>query len=317
MRRHSFEGTVLVALTGLMAFALAACGGGDDDGPTEPLQTGTVRVALTDAPGNLVRAEIDIAQIVLRGTGGATVLRDQSQPERFDLVQLDGVTVPLGEVRGIPVGTYGQLGLFLRQALIETESGEIYSRSGAHPDPTGDLVCTICSLAPEGIPAYIGGEGLVLEDGETETIILDFDAFRSFSPESETGDWELDPAVSAAVEGLTGTVSGTVEIPQLNPVPGSCGGRSTIELFTPVLVDADNPDATWAGRTRPDGSYEIDLVPPGNYEISYVSTYELGDQVLTLQADPNRIGGLPVEVGQTTSLGFALSSGSCETVGAD
>lgn len=317
MRRHSFERTVFAALVGITAFGLAACGG--DDGPTDPLSTSTVRLELTDAPGDLDGAYIAIPQVLLVGTGGNTLIQDDNRPELISLLDLDGTTRELSETSGILPGTYGQLRIAIREALIKTQSGEVYSRFGAE-DPegaprTGDLTCLICNQTPEGLPVFLGGEGLVLEGGDTVTIVIDFDAFRSF--ERSGDEWDMDPTMGGAVKGRTGTVSGTVEIPSMTPVPGSCGGRSTLEAFTPVLVDPDNSLASWSGRVQPDGTFEIDLVPAGNYEIDFVRTVEFENETLTLTASSSPFGSLTVEEGETTTLDYSISGGNCEAGGAD
>lgn len=318
MRRHSFEATVFASLLGLTLFGLAACGVDDGNGTTEP-STATVRLELTDAPANLQSVWVDIPQVLLIGTGGNTLLRDAAQPELFSLLDLDGTTALLGERFGILPGTYGRVHLALQQAVLKTESGEVYTRFGAQDpggDPkTGDLTCSICNLSPAGIPVFIGGDGLVLEDGDTKTVVIDFDAFRSFE---ETADgWDMDPVLAGVVKEEAGSVAGTVEFPTGPgiPFPSSCDGVATVDAFTPVLIDADNSEASWSGRTDAQGDYEIDLVAPGSYEISYVNTIELQDSVLTVQASSSpSVGNLTVETGQTTSLNYEISGGGCEPI---
>jgi hypothetical protein len=319
MSRFWSETTVLASLVGLTLFGMAACGGDDGNGGgTGPPATATVRLELTDAPGDLETVWIDISQALLVGTGGNSLIRDASQPELFALHELDGTTAVLDERSGILPGTYGQLRIALRQVVIKTQAGEVYTRFAAQDpdgDPkTGDLTCVICNQTPEGLPVFIGGNGLALEAGDTKTIVIDFDAFRSFD-RTEDG-WDMDPAMGGVVKEDAGTVAGSVSPPgQLDPFPSTCGGNSTLEAFTPVLIDTDNQQATWSGRVDSEGNYEIDLVPPGDYEVSHVSTIEYEDEVLnvTASASPS-VGNLTVETGQTTSLNFEITGGGCEAI---
>lgn len=315
MRPVSFGGTVLTLLGGLTLFGLSGCGGDGDDGPTDPIPTSTVRVELTDAPGNLASAWVDISQIVLRGTGGQTLLRDAPNGQLFDLAALDGQTVEIADKGGVVNGTYGQIRFVIDQAVIKTEAGEVFTRNGAtDPDGaprTGELTCDTCNIAPQGLPAFIGGDGIVLEGEETVTLVLDFDAFRSFTRTAE--GWNMEPVASVAVKSEAVTVSGTVELPPMTPVPSSCGGTSTIEAFMPLLVDADNDRASWTGRVGSDGTYEIDFVPPGNYEVTNVESVEFEDEVLTVSASSSATTGvLQIEPGQDANLDFTISGASCD-----
>lgn len=314
MLRILFARPVLAPLTALTLFGLVACGGGDDDGPTDPISTSTVRVELTDAPGNLAAAWVEIPQIALTGTGGQTLLRDAAQGNLFDLAQLDGVTVEVANKGGIIPGTYGQLRLVIDRAEIETTSGDVFTRNGGRPTgpaPVGELTCDTCNRAPQGIPAFIGGGGLTLEGGETVTLVLDFDAFRSFT-RTEAG-WDMTPVASVAVKSEAATVSGTVEVGELAPVPGSCGGRSTVESFRPLLIDRDNSRATWAGRAGADGSYEVEFVPPGNYEVTHVQSIEFDNERLTLSANSTSTTGvIQVEPGQQVNVDYQITGGSCD-----
>lgn len=319
MRRISFETAALATLAGLTLFGLTGCGGSDGP-PAPPIETATVRVELTDAPGNLASAWIDLSQVVLMGSGGQTLLRDvpSAQATLYNLADLDGETVQIANKGGVVPGTYGQLRFVVRQAVIKTESGEVYTRMGAEdPDGaprTGELTCLICNRAPQGLPAFFGGEGLTIEGDETVTVVLDFDAFRSFELTGE--GWDMDPVASSAVKSQSGTVTGSVSIGELTPVPESCGGEATITSFTPVLVDADNDEATWAGRADAQGNYEIDYVPAGTYQIDYVSSYEFADEVLTVAnaSSTSASGMITVEAGATTNLDFDISDASCGPV---
>jgi uncharacterized protein DUF4382 len=133
-------------------FALSSCGG-DGDGSTSPDGDGSVTLQLTDAPGDLAHAWVELSQIYLVGEaegedGGGVVLMEGSSG-LIDLLTLASTTAALVRDVAVPAGRYSQLRLVVEQAIIETEDGRVFATTGAeHPDgttATDRLQCPSCA----------------------------------------------------------------------------------------------------------------------------------------------------------------------------
>lgn len=176
-----------------------------DDGPAGTPDPTNVTVLLTDAPGDVVHAWVDIGEIYLQGGGGGeddegdgggrvTLFSGPTGP--LDLLELIDDTEELASVV-IPAGRYGQLRVVLEGAAIELENGEVYNTDGFEPpgDPpvTGELVCPSCGTS--GFKVLLQGRELDLLDAE-ELLVLDFDAGESFAREAGmSGRWIVTPVI--------------------------------------------------------------------------------------------------------------------------
>lgn len=183
-----------------LALALSAC----DDGPAGLESQSAVTVLLTDAPGDVVHAWVDIREIYLQGggdgdeentAGGRTVLfTGPTGP--LDLLALVENPAELGTVI-VPARRYGQLRVVIDGAAVELEGGEVYATDGfvppGNPPITGELVCPSCSTA--GFHVLLQGRELDLVDPE-ELLVLDFDAGESFARQAGMSDrWILTPVI--------------------------------------------------------------------------------------------------------------------------
>ncbi len=191
---------ILVVSTGLL---LAGCDSGGTSG-----SGGTLAVKLTDAPGDIVQAEVTIEQVAAVPTedtsegdateGGTSILTDSSFT--VDLTTLQGgVTELLGEVQLAP-GTYSQIRLkTARQASVMYE------------DTTGtakeaDLM--LPSAKETGVKINFEPVTLDSENDRAE-VTLDFSVEDSFVKAGQTGTYLFKPVVAAEAVVVNGDTTAT------------------------------------------------------------------------------------------------------------
>lgn len=188
----------------LLVAALVAPACDDSGGPAGSGDPTSVTVLLTDDPGDVVHAWVDIGEIYLQGGEGdednddaggrVTLFSGPTGP--IDLLELLDAAEELVNVV-IPSGRYGQLRVVLEGAAIELENGEVFATDGFDPPGTspvtGELVCPSCNTS--GFKVLLQGRELDLLDPE-ELLVLDFDAGESFAREAGmSGRWIVTPLI--------------------------------------------------------------------------------------------------------------------------
>jgi hypothetical protein len=196
--------STLTRLVTLLLAGLVAPACDDSGGPAGSGDPTSVTVLLTDDPGDIVHAWVDIGEIYLQGGEGdaedddaggrVTLFTGPTGP--IDLLELVDDAEELGNVV-IPAGRYGQLRVVLEGAAIELENGEIYATDGFDPPGaspvTGEIVCPSCGTS--GFKVLLQGRELDLLDPE-ELLVLDFDAGESFIREAGmAGRWIVTPVI--------------------------------------------------------------------------------------------------------------------------
>jgi hypothetical protein len=198
MRRHSNLPYLVILLS--VVLVSSACD--DAGGPAGAGDPTNVTVLLTDAPGDVVHAWVDIEEVYLQGGDGeegdaggrVTLFAGPSGP--LDLMELIDDVEELASVV-IPSGRYGQLRVVLNGAAIQLDNGEVYAIDGFDPPVilpvTGELVCPSCNTS--GFKVLLQGRDLDLLDAE-ELLVLDFDAGESFAKEAgNSGRWIVTPVI--------------------------------------------------------------------------------------------------------------------------
>lgn len=181
-----------VVLSG--ALALVGCdtvGTADTDG-----ESGQLTVLLTDAPGDITKAEVTIERVSVVPTsdsasgdaeeGGIEVMSEDSMT--VDLLTLqDSVTTMLGEI-SIPEGDYSQIRLVTAQeATVEYEASDGTTKSADLMLPSADET---------GIK--INFNEFSIDDSEDEVeITLDFNVEESFVQAGQAGKYIFKPVVHA------------------------------------------------------------------------------------------------------------------------
>ena len=196
-----YGSTLLLAALMATGVVLSGCDSNQSGG-------GTMAVKLTDAPGDILEAEVTIERVAAvradnAGSGGATdggtsVLTDSSVT--VDLTRLQGgVTELMGEVQLNP-GTYSQIRLkTARQATVmyENSNGEAVEADLRLP-----------SASETGIKVNFDPVELDSE-GDRAEVTLDFSVEESFVEGGTTGTYTFKPVVDAEAVVVNGDTTST------------------------------------------------------------------------------------------------------------
>jgi len=196
---------VVAAVLGLVV--LAACGGGG--GKEADLGTGTLRVALTDAPScgfdqvNITVSKVRVHQSGNAGEGAAgwSDIEIKPDPRKINLLDLmNGVLEELGQTR-LPAGSYTQIRLVLERNTVRPLTNSVVPTGGAEqPLETPSAVQSGIKL----------NHTFTIEGNKLHDIVLDFDACRSIVRRGN-GTYGLKPVIKALPRTQTEIV-GTVDL---------------------------------------------------------------------------------------------------------
>jgi hypothetical protein len=221
---------------------------------------------------------------------GWQTLAEHDPPMQIDLLNLgngDGngngddacALAELGIVDELPAGDYGQIRIHLlaNDATEGPSPNECESVGGWNCAMTAELaggelkLLNLSSQANTGIkipPGQMPDGGLSLEEGESSTINIEFNACRSIV-EQGNGNLRLKPTLHAGEISTVDTLTGS-----LVKVVGE-GEEATTEAFTAVtgLVFLEQVDDGGIGRvimelqTGDDGSFDLCPVPEGDFDV--------------------------------------------------
>lgn len=311
MRSSHFLGPVIAA-----ALMLGAC----DDGVTGS-ENGRFRILLTDAPGDLAAAYVQIEKIVMVGepTDAASGLELTPDVTGFiNLVNLaNGTSLEIVDTDDVPLGVYEEMRVVVGDAYVVLENGDVYATSGAdvpadlEDDVVGTLRCPSC--AQSGFKVKVNGAGLSVE--ENSTFILDFDVANSFGHVAgNSGQWIMHPVLRVDAETITfGSITGTVTLAQGLTLPATCGGTNiTLANFTPTALLAGSTPLSGTVAV-PAGTFTITRVMPGTYTINFVNelTFTGSAQKLTFTATPS-VTSVTVGEGETKTVNFVINTAVCQ-----
>lgn len=306
-----------------LAAVLLITSGCGDDGPSEssgnPPTNPTLTLRLTDAPGDLAHAWVDITGITLEGEDDdgemiSTVVFAGSTGD-IDLLTLDGVTTDVVLNVAMTAGSYNRMRVDFGNVVLETLDGLVVALAGSsHPSGTPvdiEMECSSCNLGNPNVK--LPSPSVDIESG-AKTFVLDFDVNQSFGRwPGDPSRWFFRPAIYAVDESAYGSISGTVTLDTGVSLP-TCGGQAfTLESFTILAFDA--ADAARSGRTMANGSYRIDYVVPGRYGMRFDSVVDFETQELTLNA-VNPGSGFPIQVvveaGATATMDYLINFAQCD-----
>jgi len=269
-----------VALT-----ALAACGSGGGGG------TGTIAMAITDAPfpateGCLAAALVEVDRVEARTTGGGFIELPLTGAVdgvvTLDLLQLRAglsESLALGDV---PAGAYDEIRLRIVRSVLQ------------FTDASPEVDFRVPSGSSSGLKLKIDPP-LLVGDGETVDLLLDFDLTNSFHTTGVGGDPTCDelktgeagvifhPVIRVHNAAEVGLVSGTVLDGEANPV----GDVAVTAYVAGTVLDADSVAVASTFSTPsdstepPPGSYAL-ILPAGTYDI-YVQAQGAASPTLALE----------------------------------
>lgn len=313
---------------------LPLTGACDDDG-TDPIpdNVAMLSVFLTDAPGDVDSAWVQIDDVVLVGAGGNISVLDEPTG-LLNLTALHDSATSLADSVELDAATFHEVRLVLGGAVLQTTAGDVYIMGGAeHPHgtaATGDLMCPSCTQS--GLKVKLPGD-VALEEG-TNGILLDFDVSQSFGHQAgNSGKWIMHPVIHAT-EGEPddlddgeplGLISGTVvlgldSIGDTIAVPECVGEARTLASFIPTatsttLTDDEGEFLMFAGETESeegDFQFEIGVADFDTYALSYAAEtmFDGGKLVWEATAVPDTaiVAEGSADVGGVV---FTVTSASC------
>ncbi|WP_321903094.1 DUF4382 domain-containing protein [Burkholderia cenocepacia] len=185
-------------------FVLAGCGGGDDGGGT---QTGTLHVAMTDAPScGFDHVYITVSQVRVNANanaadndgGWSTV--SLATPQKIDLLSLtNGVLADLGQT-ALPAGQYQQVRLVLAQNQGNTLANSVVPTGGT------EQALATPSATQSGYKII---QPFTVQPNTLVDLVLDFNACKSIVQRGN-GSYALKPVVTAVPTVVSGAISGYV-----------------------------------------------------------------------------------------------------------
>ena len=260
----------------LLLLALAAglllAAGCSTDSPVSTTQ-GTVRILMTDAPGDYEAVNLVVTQVAIhRGltdslgcdsipnaTDGWEILSDETRT--YDLLQLrNGVFTTIAEGL-VPAGHYTQIRLMIGEGSNVVVDGTAYPL-----------------YVPSGMESgFKLVSGFDVPVGGLVELALDFDAARSVH-EAGSGRYTIIPTVRVLPTYDVGGLSGTI-------VPDSTAA------WIYAIAGTDTIAST---MPETDGSFAIMLLTPGAYDVAIRPSAGYRDTVLA---------GVTVTAQQVTALG--------------
>jgi hypothetical protein len=241
--------TPLRALLAALPLALlAACGGGGgtDDG------TGTMRVAMTDAPAcgfQAVNVTVEKVRVHQSASAGDTDAGWQevvlSPAKRIDLLTLtNGVLEELGQT-ALPAGSYTQLRLQLASNASTPMANSVVTADG-------EVALDTPSAMQSGLKM---NADITVESGKVADLVLDFDACKSIVKAGNSGRYNLKPVVRVLPRVMD---AGLRVVGYVAPALATSGTTVSVQL-NGVPVKATPPDAT--------GKFTLYPVPAGTYDL--------------------------------------------------
>ncbi|HET7587249.1 MAG TPA: DUF4382 domain-containing protein [Gammaproteobacteria bacterium] len=254
-----------------LALTLAACNGSDSDTTSAP-QTGTLNLAVTDAPIDSAQAVvIAFTGIEIHGPRGTKAF-DFDSPKTIDLLKyqgsnaavlLDGATLDAGNYQWI------RLDVDAGQSYITLDDGSRH-----------DLV--IPSGAESGLKLV---SGITIPAGGAADFTIDFDLRKSINaPADASTAYKLRPALrlinNVEVGTIEGSVANTLSIGTLSIADATCG--PTVYAYAganAIPADVDTSADTTDGQplassmltlnnTTGAYDYEIGFLTEGEYTLT-------------------------------------------------
>lgn len=258
MRSHiPFIWTLLLTIAATASIiTLSGCGGGGNGA-----STGTLSVAITDAPGEFAELHLSILEVRVVPNGeaneptgpGLPLIASFDPPREVDILDLAYAQELLGAAT-VPAGEYSQVRLVLAPNV-----------NGEPPANYVTLLSDPTTLIPLDTPsAQQSGLKLVgkyaVTAGETAAIVLDFDPTRAIVEAGSSGKYILKP---------TG-----VRITQVDDILSTYGALvltvEPAEAWPSALVSVvpqAGTDPLAVGTVDPTDGHFRALLPPGSYAV--------------------------------------------------
>lgn len=278
-----------LALTAAASAALiAACGG---SGGGDSNATGTMRLALTDAPAcGYDNVWVTVEKVRVHKSGSADDADGGwsevalATPTRIDLLEYtNGNTLPLGETQ-LPSGTYTQM------RLVLSDNGNSAPFANAIK-PTGgnETALDTPSGQQSGLKFNVD---MTVPANQVANFVLDFDACRSFVRAGNSGKYLLKPVIQVipVLSDAGQRVVGTVDASLAN-------GNTLVSVQAGgVIVKSTPPDANgqFVLYPVPEGTYDLVITAPGRANAVMTGVPVVASGITT-------IGGTPLNTPTSTA----------------
>jgi len=270
-------------LVATLATLLAACGSSST--PTGTAGTAKVNVRLVDAPTlDYTHVLITVRDVQIQSDAGWTVLGTVN--ETIDLLALqNGAFKTLALDAELPPGHYGQMRL-----TLSTDPGAI-NKVVFEDGTSADL--TIPSGFQTGIKIPVSFD---LQAGTTYEIFVDMDANKSIfvHQAGASGKYILRPVVHAYDRMMTGTISGTLAIPDL-----ATATRYDVQVIAQTVGGDLQPSFARSVTAGRDGKYTLSLLPIDKTYVVAVQPVIYGDTT-TWSYAPKASAGIPLATATPT-----------------
>lgn len=246
--------TLLLILLGTMV--AVSC----SDNASSDSEHGTMRILLTDAPGNYDAVYIDIQAVRIHRSSSAEDgesgwIEIDTEPMIVDLLELtNGKFEVLGETDLEP-GRYSQL------RLILGDRNEVVIDGVSHNLSTP-------SAQQSGLKLQINAD---IEGGEMYTLVLDFDASRSIVKAGNSGRYNLKPVIRTVRLEQSGAIEGAI-------VPAG------IEPWVYAIAGEDTLAGT---RASANGEFLMIGLLSGTYQVSVVPTNDENSMTVISNVEVN------------------------------
>jgi hypothetical protein len=231
------------------AIALAACGGG---GGSSDAGSGTLRLALTDAPAcgyDAVNVTIERVRVHQSGSAGDNDAGWSdlvvTPKQRVNLLSLtNGVLQELGQTP-LPAGRYTQM------RLVLAPNGNAPFANSVVPSGGSEVALTTPSGQQSGLKLNVG---IDVGANQIADVVLDFDACKSIVPRGNSGQYNLKPVIAV--------------IPRITDV-GRIEGHVHPSIAAATLVSVQSAGEP-VKSTPPDaatGKFVLYPVPVGSYAL--------------------------------------------------
>lgn len=222
----------LLAFALVLAFAQQSC---KKDNTENGNGSTTMRMYLTDAPGDYQAIYLNIQAVEVTGIGGVKNL-NLVRPGIYNLLDFrNGLDTLLGDVI-LPAGTVSQIRLILGDGNSIMVDGQTYPLSTP-------------SAQQSGLKLNVHAE---LVAGITYDMWIDFDASRSIVKKGN-GDYSLKPVIRAFTKALTGGIKGSITLP---------GNATTVYAI-------QNTDTVGTLADSLTGKFLIGGLNPGSYKVFF------------------------------------------------
>lgn len=245
---------------------LGACSGGGGGSGGSGGGTASLNLRATDAPfvHDIVQeATISVDRITIYhqadSDDGPAVLYEGAPIEMVLTDLRDGISQFLGE-HELAAGTYRQIRLRVSHATLTLVNGNVYT--------TDDDTIHLSSQDTSGFKVFLDPP-LVLTEGITAGLLLDFDLPKTFHPipandPLTANRYNLHPVIHAADITLTGGIEGTVTqddgLGGFTPV-----ADATVFVLPPGVTDP--AQSVTSSPTGADGHYTILGLEEGTYDV--------------------------------------------------